>query len=189
MEAEEDYPKKFSWRFKTFGDNSLIKMLEAVSSFVKERPSTILTLSGKSEIGKTHLLKKCREYLKTQDLTGLKRAYSYPLLIYSPWEKIVTKCFDDRSALDNLENCGALLIEDFLSEIKNNSFTEAAYEIAYKLVNRRVGKFTIIETNKSEDDILRIDARIHSRLFREGGIFISVRKDIKPYLERIKDVS
>lgn len=164
-------------------------MFNDVFKFVNKRPELIFTLSGKSEIGKTHLLKKSKEFLMTQDLSNLKREFGYPVIIYSPWEKIVTNCFENKNHLDKLENCGALLVEDFLSEIKSNTFTEAAYEIAYKLINRRVGRFTFLETNKSEDDILRIDARIHSRLFREGGQFLSIRKDIKPYLERINDAS
>lgn len=180
----EKDPKKFDWGFKTFGDRTLETLFKRVSEFVITAPNAMLTISGPTEVGKTHLLKKAFEFFTTFKPSNLKRNFGYPLVIYSTWENIVKDCFSDHDYIDRLEKCGALIIEDFLSENSNNNYTIAAYEIAYKLINKRVGKFTLIDTNKSESDIEAIDVRILSRLNRSGGKIISINKNTKPFLER-----
>lgn len=189
LSEERISPKKFDWEFNTFNDATLIKLLDQFKAFISLKRNTFFTVSGPTEIGKTHLLKKCKEYYEINIPDYTNKEFGAPIIIYTPWEKIVTNCFKNDEYLNKLEGCGVLLIEDFLSENSNNNFTNAAYEIAYKLINRRVGKLTIIDTNKSEDDIKLIDVRIHSRLFREDGKFISVKKSTTPYLERLKHVS
>lgn len=180
----------FDWEFNTFGEKVLEKLLERVIDWciTSNHHKSCFTISGPTERGKTHLLKKVQELHNRFDCSFPKRKQNYPLVTYVSWGNFTKETLDTRNYFDKVENSGLVLIDDFLSEFYTNPIRNSWHDIvlskAFDILNVRVGKPTMITTNLSEKEIEVLDDRVHSRLFREGGKFLEIPKSLQKYLTR-----
>jgi len=143
-----------------------------------------LTLSGPTEVGKTHLAKRVFKLIKDSDF-NLNHRFNYPYVKYICWSDMITKIFKGELTLDTLQHCGLLVIEDFLSyRTWNTQWQEGSLDTTYEILNSRLLKPTFIDTNKSHKEIMRLDPRIGSRLLREGSVFYEIPKETMNYLSR-----
>ena len=194
----EDQPKQIvketipslsthDFNFKTFGDKTLIKMLSNVRAFcldLKKGKYRWLTMSGPTEVGKTHLLKQVFAFLKDAQF-DLPNKFNYPYIRYYAWSDMINQLFDKKLTLDTLKYTGLLIIEDLLSYRSfDNARGNPALDITYELLNSRLRKPTLIDTNKSHSEIMKLDARIGSRLLREGSVFYEIQPNTMNYLSR-----
>lgn len=180
--------KIFDWKFETFNDKVLVNLLDSIIEWCKvpNRKKAMITISGPTEVGKSHLLKRVKILFETFDCS-FKKKESCPDVLYIEWIEFTRKCLNDPSYVDKVKGSGLVIIEDFLSDVrvdKVNNYTEIAVAKAFEVLNGRVGKPTIIDTNKSISDFQEIDKRIYSRLFRENGLFIDIPSNTIPYLDR-----
>lgn len=191
--------KLFDWEFNTFNDPALVKLLDRIEEWCKlpNSKKSILTISGPTERGKTHLAKKVKELFSRFDSYFPKRRQNYPETNLVTWGKFTKETMDVANYFDTVEHSGLVVIDDFLSEFydsdtgsvipkhKWNGWHTIVITKAFDILTARVGKPTFITTNISNEDIeTLIDDRIHSRLFREGGIFINIPKKVQKYLTR-----
>ncbi len=192
--------KLFDWEFDTFNDPALVKLLERIEEWCKlpNSKKSILTISGPTERGKTHLAKKVKELFSRFDSVFPKRKQNYQETIFVTWsDDFIRTTMDIPNRFDEIKHSGLVVIDDFLSGFyesdtgsvipkhKWNGWHTIVITKAFDILTARVGKPTFITTNISEKDIeLLIDDRIHSRLFREGGIFINIPKKVQKYLTR-----
>lgn len=191
--------KLFDWEFNTFNDPALVKLLERVEGWCKlpNSKKSIFTVSGPTERGKTHLAKKVKELFSRFDSTFPRRRQNYPETNFVTWGKFTKETMDVSNYFDTVEHSGIVVIDDFLSEFydsetnsvlakhKWNGWHTIVITKAFDILTARVGKPTFITTNISSEDIeTLIDNRIHSRLFREGGVFLTIPKKVQQYLKR-----
>lgn len=170
--------------FKTFNDPTLVSMLESVRSWVMtpDKDKSLLTLSGPWEVGKTHLLNEVRRLYGKWD-SSFGRKYK---IRYISWPEFASTALNDRSLMSKIEDTGLVVIEDFMSQkfSRDNGYIDTAIDLAFRLLNIRVGRATIIDTNKSSSEFESIDGRIYSRLYRKGGKFISIPQNTTKFLDR-----
>lgn len=180
----------FDWEFNTFDDPRLVKLLDSVKAWcmIPNSKKSMLTLSGPTERGKTHLLKKIKELHDRFDCNFPKKRQNYPTVNFVSWGKFTKETLDVRNYFDEVEYSGIVLIDDFLSEFYDlkvrNGWHDIVLSKAFDILNARVGKPTVITTNLSSKDLELLDPRIHSRLFREGGEFKEISTSVKKYLTR-----
>lgn len=176
-----------NWNFKTFKDPVLIKLLEICKSFCNDlsiKKYRWVTLSGPTELGKTHLAKQVFKFIRDNEF-DLSHKFNYPYVKLVRWSDMITKIFKGELALDTLENCGLLVIEDLLSyRTWGTQWQEGSLDTTYEILNSRLKKPTFIDTNKSHSEIMKLDARIGSRLLREGSVFYEIPPDTINYLSR-----
>lgn len=181
--------REFNWEFECFRDPVLEGMLKIAKEFAESLISgeyKFLTFSGPTEVGKTHLLQSLDELLrKIKFKTYWMRKTSDPVM-YFQFNDICKYCLDDNTFMNTLGRCGVLIIEELLSFRVMNKWTDVQIDIAFELLNKRQGRATIIDTNKSEEELYGIDERIASRLFRNNGIFVSIPPNTIKYLNRPK---
>lgn len=184
-------------KFKTFDDKVLVKMLEAVRAWVmlKDSDKPMFTFSGPPEVGKSHLLKEVYRLYATYECKFKHHKFGYPEFLYIVWSELTGEALDDPKTLSKIANAGIVFIEDFLSEryfdeddkykpIKLNPYLRLSLDFAYRVMNVRVGKATMIDTNRDLKQIEILDERVASRFTRENGIFISIPGTTKRYLSR-----
>lgn len=156
---------------------------------IPDAKKPMLTFSGPPEVGKTHLLKEVFRLYSIYESNFPYRKFNYPEAMYIVWSEFTNKAIDNTAMFDKLQHAGLVIIEDFLSDLpKNiarlNAFTDIVVTFAYRVLNARVGKATIIDTNKSISYIEQLDSRISSRLFREEGKFLEIPEHTTRYLDR-----
>lgn len=176
----------FNWRFKTFNDKTLSLMFNKAKEFiirVSRSEYCFFTLSGPTETGKTFLLNEMYRFFKLErESLNLKFGSE---IIREPFEKLVSGILEDGERyFRRIEKCAILIADDLLHFNKQNAYSEVVVDLTYRILNRRSGKPTIMDTNKSIDDVQSIDERISSRLFRDGSIFIDIPKTTKKFLDR-----
>jgi DNA replication protein DnaC len=178
---------KHDWKFKTFEDKALIKALAHCKSFcldIANGDFRWLTLSGPTEVGKTHLAKKTYQLIRDNEFE-LNHRFNYPYVKYICWSEMIENLFKGNLKKDTLQYCGLLVIEDFLSyRTWNTQWQEGSLDSTYEILNLRLKKPTLIDTNKSHSEIMSLDPRIGSRLLREGSKFYEFPKDTKNFLSR-----
>jgi hypothetical protein len=189
---------KFKWDFNTFGDDDLEYMFTKVKQYcvrVLNGEKIWLTMSGPTEIGKTHLLNKVddffREYKIGRDYFDQEKArgnkpYKH---LYDNLYSLVTDSLSDPQTLKRIKCSGTLAIEEVFSWKRENNFTDIQIDIAFQILNHRINNeaITIMDTNRSIQDLERIDERIASRMFRNSGVFIEMPPGTKGYLTRKQD--
>lgn len=178
--------RSFDWEFETFEEKVLINLLRRVEEWLLDKNSSILTLSGGTGKGKTHLLKRIKKLIESLDVPHFKHRIGFPEVLMDKWYDIPGKLLKDSEYITTIKNCGVFLLDDFLCEDYSNinNYTSMALTFAYKVIDCREGKPTFITTNKIVSDIEAIDIRIADRLFREGGKFIEIPKATRRFLER-----
>jgi DNA replication protein DnaC len=181
---------RFDWEFETFGDKHLVSLLEDVEKWCKTPNSkkSAFTISGPTERGKTHLLKKVESLHRRFANVFPKRRQNYPEVTFVSWGKFTKETMDASNYFDLVEHSGIVLIDDFLSEFytkpQMNTWLQIVLQKAFDILNVRVGKPTFITTNLSNKEIEALDDRVHSRLFRENGQFLEIPPSLKKFLTR-----
>lgn len=163
-------------------------MLAKVNNWLNlaDKKKHMLTFSGPPEVGKTHLLKEVNRLYSTYESNFPHRKWNYPECLYIIWSELSSHIFENPMYVDRIRYSGLVIIEDFLSENfkKENGYNSIVLDFAYRVINVRVGKPTLIDTNKSIEEIEMLDRRTSSRLFRESGDFFEIPKNTTPYLSR-----
>lgn len=146
-----------------------------------------LTLSGVSGCGKTMLAREALLFLAKRlpyDRTGMhyQGMYFRPLLeLTQEWREGAYRNNDDESAF--------LLVIDDLGAERGTDFVR---DRLFNLINKRLGKWTIITTNLKLSAIQSdYDTRIASRLIRDGNKYFPVKSGdycLQKVLERQNDV-
>lgn len=193
--------ENFDWKFETFNDPTLEKMLEIAKKYIQDilnKKYYTLTLSGPTEIGKTHLLLRCFKLLEKMDLyykyTPWCRGYEQAMFFkwYEITPCLLSRSFDSKDKgrgeelFDQITNCGCLIVEEFLGDDYSNAnaFNKIEIQKAHQLIDSRLGKATILDTNKLITDIEMLDVRLASRLKRNEGRFIGIKNTTPKYCTR-----
>ena len=158
---------------------------------IHEKKPCKFVLVGPTETGKTLLNNDIKRFiLKYHSYFPFPiKEQSDEYLIYATLSELTTRLLKDSSYLRTLQRCGILFIEEFLGHRVINAYTEITIEKAFEIINQRKDKPTVLDTNKSLDDIKTIDIRIYSRLFRDNGIVLSIPEKTTPYLTRVSNAS
>ena len=172
-------PKFCEWLgFKTCGDPELEKIARACDewllAFQKKQPARWLSLIGSSGTGKTFCAKKLWNYANKHSSTGRTVRSNganwhddmdfVPHIIF--WPDFVQKlragkAFDLR---DDMKRWPVLFLDDIGAERDPSGF---AAEELNTLLGCRMGKWTLLTSNKDADALQAIDGRIYSRLIRD----------------------
>lgn len=162
--------------FETFNDPELLKMTEAVNKWIGDafvgQPHYWLTLSGKSDLGKTHIAKQAWDCLRRLGMTTALNSTYAPRFVY--WPKFVAELRSvDETKLIALDMCRwpILVLDDIGSERDSTGF---ATEQLMMILGSREGRHTLLTTNLTIDQIAKIDVRLESRMVRGRNRFMQV---------------
>lgn len=180
----EELEKSLSWdfRFKTFEDPKLEAMLLAAHRFcwqmLTDQKPHWLALLGTCGAGKTHLARwignfaRCRwaRYPTWHKETGWILAER--CVAFYDWRKRVDKMRSgEYDVIDGMAEDEFCVVDDIGAE-DATGFSKSKLD---DLCNRRLGKWTVFTANLSLDQIHeRIDARVASRMIRDGNIVVDV---------------
>lgn len=166
--------------FNSCGDPELAKMLRATATFLRDICNDYkgraywLTLLGSSGVGKTHLAKGAwRIWEGKACFRKLPCGVSIPMDGYY-WDfgRLIDEVRDRHYGVWE-DACRApfLVIDDVGAGNTNTAF---AVDKLYELLNRRLGKWTVITANQKLETLGEWDQRIASRLIRDGNQCIDV---------------
>lgn len=177
------------WKFDTFGEPQLQKVLEAAQGFCNEihsdLPARWLTILGSSGTGKSHLSKRIYKWVLdygcryTHD-SGARLCRSVKK---TDWRVAATNIRNgDWDFVEDLKNCWFLFIDDIGAEHTGGSGVVKSTLEA--ILDARMGKWTLQTANMSRQDIAdQIDPRIASRMKRNGNVVVTTKGTID-YFER-----
>jgi chromosomal replication initiation ATPase DnaA len=163
-----------SWLMIDPCSRSVESMVEAAArwaSAIKRNESPRwLILLGTTGAGKTHIAKRLWKWLKSkQDFTTsgeyIARSFYWPEFVEDLRSGNAYGEFRDAMRWNYC------LIDDAASE----RVSEFSTEKLHNLLGARVGKWTIITSNKGMSDIQNLDARIASRFLRDDSFLVDVR--------------
>lgn len=159
--------------FKTASDPILRKMRLAAEVMIGDMkaglPPRWLSFVGPSGTGKTFLADMIRVYAKsipcvmnhTSLLAGVHRAF---------WPKLLSRFRDgEYHIMADLADCNFLMLDEVVIEHDPSGF---AKDKLSELFSRRVGKWTVVTSNKTLSQLSDIDARIASRMIRGDSVVI-----------------
>lgn len=132
----------------------------------------ILTLSGESGCGKTMLAKEAFYLIAERTFRSLE-------LEGENWESVFSTVYNLAESWrggdwlnERVRNAFFLVIDDLGAERDSSGFVK---DKMFELLNARMGKWTLITTNLSLKNIAEnYDARIASRLIRDGNTFMRI---------------
>jgi len=149
-------------------DAAIQSMVETSASWVRavqqnDSPRWLVLL-GSSGIGKTMIANRIWQYLKTRRDFRFKGDYD-PVKLY--WPKFVDKLRDGGHY--GLLSASYDWPFAYLDDVCAESMTEFSTEKLHNLMGSRCGKWTIVTSNKSLEQIAQLDSRISSRMIRDGA--------------------
>lgn len=176
--------------FETFGDAELENALAEAARFVAEisdedsRPRW-LTIVGKSGTGKTHLAKAVYRYVlrnvaKSAKICGEKGLYVGDCIATTADALAEAWRGNFRGISPDEERADLLLLDDLGTTSDKSGFVTDAF---YRLLSRRMGRWTIVTSNLSGEAIKAMDARLYDRLLRDGNRVVTI-KNAKSFSER-----
>lgn len=178
-----DLNQKFAdWlKLKTCGDPELVKLVTAcqewATAFRNLDSPRWLSLLGVSGTGKTHCCQRLWEWSKSwPDWSHTK--YS-PRKIYWPSFVQSLKAGEAFAMRDDMKSWPLLFLDDIGAERDPSGF---ASEELNTLLGCRVGKWTLITSNKDIEALKAVDGRISSRLIRGNNICVGL--NTKDFAER-----
>jgi chromosomal replication initiation ATPase DnaA len=162
-------------------DPELEKVVQACwewsQAFQAKQTPRWLTLAGTSGTGKTHCALRLWQWAAGRSNFNEAEFVHQPIV----WPRFVQRLrsgngFEMR---DDLLKWPVLFIDDIGSERDTTGF---ATEEMVALLMSRMGKWTLITSNKTPEALRALDERLYSRLIRDHNIFATVRT--KDYSER-----
>lgn len=176
--------------FETFGDAELENALAEAARFVAEisdedsRPRW-LTIVGKSGTGKTHLAKAVYRYVlrniaKNVKFDGCKGIFGGDCIATTADALAEAWRGNFRGISPDEESADLLLLDDLGTTSDKSGFVTDAF---YRLLSRRMGRWTIITSNLSGEAIKAMDARLYDRMLRDGNRVVTI-KNAKSFSER-----
>jgi len=173
---------EFDWYFQISakrGPGSLHYMLAAVKRMRRligegAKPFC-LTLAGPSGVGKTHLARRFRESLQSCGFVS--------------WPSWCLKGFQEENIQYLRGFRYPLVLDEAFIATGGRSDNRTATQESRALVSileARAGKWTLITTNASLDQIQQQDERLYSRIIRDGSFAIEIDKDT-PDFATLKD--
>lgn len=156
-------------------------------SFDAGRPRW-LTLMGASDAGKTHLAIKIAEWV------ALKRAnvmfFKGDRMTYFKTRTIKWSAFCDAIMGGKYSMVDFLIEPDFLFLDEVGAEYEATSKLVFakfgQVCDSRLGKWTVITSNHSMSSLAEIDARIASRMERQGNVVVDLGPGVIAYARRVK---
>ena len=142
-----------------------------------------LTFTGPTEVGKTHLLRRIFRIVRDNDFP-ITYKLGFPYVKFTSLYKLVSDFLEGKVNHSDIKHCGLLVIEEFLSGTTSTKYNEIMIEKSHEILNERLNKPTLIDTNKSISEIQNIDPRIASRLFRSNGVVVDIPIGTQGYLLR-----
>lgn len=159
--------------FQVFDDDQLRDMATAcrlwVDAFKENRAPRWISFLGTSGTGKTHCASKLWNWSALRS-NWAKTEYARHGIF---WPDFVQKLRAGHSfqLRDDLKRWPVLFLDDIGAERDPSGF---ASEELNTLLSCRMGKWTIITSNKGIEGLRSIDARISSRLIRDNNICLEV---------------
>ncbi len=129
-----------------------------------------LTMLGPSGVGKTHI--GSRLWRSIGDKVDWTSAVYFPKKIHWPSFVSELRGGDAYERFHDIMDWPALFLDDVGAERDPNGF---AAEQLNTLMDRRLGRWTIITSNLSLVQIAKIDPRISDRMIRKPNIVVDVR--------------
>lgn len=189
--------------FQTFDDPQLIEMKATAEGFVLEilghLPPRWLSLLGTSGAGKTMLAKWIngvfKQYLDwridwpaTEQTKTERQPYGRIIRDrgdFVSWAKVARLLREgEYRVLDDLCQLSFLVVDDIGAEHGSEFVNSKLYE----LCSRREGKWTVFTGNLSLADIeQKIDARIASRMIRNGSVVVDVNVEDFNLRKQVKE--
>ena len=176
--------------FETFGDAELENALAEAASFVAEistpgaRPRW-LTIVGKSGTGKTFLAKAVYRYVlrnaaKSVKICGENGLFAGDCIATAADRLAESWRGNFRGVSPDEERADLLFLDDLGTTADKSGFITDAF---YRLLSRRMGRWTIITSNLSGEAIKAMDARLYDRMLRDGNRVAAI-KNAKSFSER-----
>jgi len=178
------FSQKFAdWiKFKTFGDAELEKLTTAAhewaGAFKRGDKPRWLSIIGTSGAGKTYVCRQLWKYAKEK--TNWQKFGYVPHVVF--WPDFIQELRSGASyeLRNELKRWPVLFLDDIGAERDPSGY---AAEELNTLLGCRVGKWTLITSNKDLSALQAVDGRIASRLIRDENICVSV--NTKDFAERI----
>lgn len=159
--------------FDTCGDPELVKLAKSAQdwfdAFKAKAAPRWLSMLGSSGTGKTHCASRLWNYAKSR--SDWSRCDYFARKIFWPDFVHDLRAGDAFEMRTEMKRWPVLFLDDIGAERDASGF---ASEELNTLLCSRMGRWTIITSNKSFDVIERIDARLASRLVRHPNICVSV---------------
>jgi DNA replication protein DnaC len=137
-----------------------------------------LTLLGSSGAGKTYLARKIWRWYRSSTLFRSRMDEDTGDIIFPGswinWPSIAGELLGNEGygILSDLQNEKLIVLDEIGADRDPSGHTR---DCLARLLSARVGKWTIITSNKTLGDIQRdIDARISSRIIRDGSLVVDV---------------
>lgn len=175
--------------FQTFGEESLTEALSEALLFCRAMASSVesarwLTLLGPSGTGKTMLARMIarffRQRMDTRDGLFDERQTSETARVLrrggvKAWSDVVRDMLDgDFTGIRDLRDDWFVGLDDIGAEYVRNK--ELSVAKLYEILSARTGRFTVITANLTLDQVnTHMDARIASRLLRDGNVVVDVK--------------
>lgn len=168
------------WGFETFGDQELVKALREAVDFIEDLRAggsgRWLTLAGPCGVGKTFLASKVWRWFDrfgkfyTEPFSGAQLSRSGQKVLFG---QFVEECRGgDYSRRVDLKEDHFVVLDDLGAENDKTSFVG---ELAFGILNARIGKWTLITTNLPLAALAKWDERVASRMVRDGNRFVWVK--------------
>lgn len=174
--------EQFGWNFDTGGNPKLTEALEAAKRFVcgmqrMECPARWLALLGTAGTGKTHLARRIGSYFsinlwgRTVANESTEKRVVTMRGGFVRWTQASGDIRDgDGSVVDMLSNDWFVCLDDLFAEHQSDFLTAKLCEI----LDRRLGKWTVLTSNKTLSQIAEIEVRIASRMKRGGSDVVTM---------------
>lgn len=149
-------------------DPAIMAMVEAGARWVRsvhhnEEPRWLVLL-GSSGIGKTLITDKIFRWLSSRPDFRSEGDYD-PVKLY--WPKFIKKMRSQTGY--GLFNAATNWPYTYLDDVCSENISEFSTETLHDLLGSRDRKWTIVTSNKSLDEIGKLDTRISSRLIRNNS--------------------
>jgi len=180
------------FEFETFGDEDLEEMVKAANVFCQAAEPAgnfkghWLTLLGRSGIGKTHLATRIHDRMK-------RKRDGERIITPTRWSSFIVRKIKWRTFVDEIMGGNwritAWLIEPhflYVDEIGDEAVgtREIVFSKFGNVCDARLGKWTLFTGNQSLENIASIDARVASRMLRQGNVVVDAGDRVQDYALR-----
>lgn len=174
--------------FETFGEPSLEKALDAAVAFLNEianpsAPKRWLTLTGISGLGKTYLMRliakvytrKVRDNLHKHALLNFDDHIPDFEAKFVKWRDVSELIKNGNwNAASHLKEPYLLILDDIGDDESGTKMDDITAGKLYDLIDSRLGKWTLLTSNRSLKQISEKERRQASRMIRDGNIALQL---------------